>query len=388
LDKIKVLQVNKLYSPHIGGVETIVQDIAEGLNDRVDMKVLVCQIKGKASVENMNGVALYRAGSLGILFSMPLSFSFFSKLRKLSQDRDIIHFHMPFPLGDAAYFLSGFKGKIIVWWHSDIIRQKSLMRVYKPLMDKFLKRADCIIVATEGHINGSKYLAPYRSKCVIIPFGIDIRAITTVPRQISKQIPELVPGQNSSQITSGVNKVKKVLFIGRLIYYKGVDILLNAFSSVHGAQLYLAGDGPLRAQLEKQAKDLGIAKDVIFTGHVDNEQLKVLLNECDMLVLPSVANSEAFGLVQLEAMACSKPVINTSLPTGVPYVSIHEKTGLTVPPGDAVELGKAMQRLIDHDKERVQMGIHAKARVMECFSLEKMLDSLFDLYQNIVEDTP
>ena len=388
MDKIKVLQVNKLYSPHIGGVETIVQDIAEGLNDRVDMKVLVCQIKGKASVENMNGVALYRAGSLGILFSMPLSFSFFSKLRKLSQDRDIIHFHMPFPLGDAAYFLSGFKGKIIVWWHSDIIRQKSLMRVYKPLMDKFLKRADCIIVATEGHINGSKYLAPYRSKCVIIPFGIDIRAITTVPRQISKQIPELVPGQNSSQITSGVNKVKKVLFIGRLIYYKGVDILLNAFSSVHGAQLYLAGDGPLRAQLEKQAKDLGIAKDVIFTGHVDNEQLKVLLNECDMLVLPSVANSEAFGLVQLEAMACSKPVINTSLPTGVPYVSIHEKTGLTVPPGDAVELGKAMQRLIDHDKERVQMGIHAKARVMECFSLEKMLDSLFDLYQNIVEDTP
>ena len=175
-DKIKVLQINKLYAPHIGGVEKVVQDIAEGLKDKVDMKVLVCSNKGKAVVDSINGVEVTRAGSFGIYFSMPLSLSIFTKLRKLSSDRDVLHFHMPFPLGDAAYFLSGFKGKVVVWWHSDIVRQKALMKLYKPLMDRFLKRADRIIVATEGHINGSSYLEPYRDKCVIIPFGIDIEA--------------------------------------------------------------------------------------------------------------------------------------------------------------------------------------------------------------------
>lgn len=373
MDKIKVLQVNKLYAPHTGGVEKVVRDIAEGLRDRVDMKVLVCRDKGKTSVEFVNGVEVTRAGSLGILFSMPLSFSFFSHLRKLSKDRDIVHFHMPFPLGDAAFFLSGFKGKIVVWWHSDIVRQKALMKVYMPLMDKFLKRADCIIAATRGHIDSSRYLSPYRHKCMIIPYGIDVQTFAGASAQDHPQIP------------AGIDKVKKLLFIGRLIYYKGVDILLDAFSMVHGAQLYIAGDGPLKPQLEQQAIDLGIAGNVTFSGRVGDEQIKKLLNECDMLVLPSVANSEAFGLVQIEAMACSKPVINTSLPTGVPYVSLHEQTGLTVPPGDAKALSEAIQRLIDNDTERIQMGIRARERAEKHFSLSGMLDSVYRQYKRLLD---
>ncbi|MCE5287383.1 MAG: glycosyltransferase, partial [Pelosinus sp.] len=154
------------------------------------------------------------------------------------------------------------------------------------------------------------------------------------------------------------------------------------------AQLYIVGDGPLRAQLEEQARNLGIAENVVFTRNLDNYSIKILLNECDMLVLPSIANSEAFGLVQLEAMACSKPVINTSLPTGVPYVSLHEQTGLTVPPGDAIALGKAMQRLIDNDSERIQMGMRAKARIMGYFNLDSMLDKVFELYHNILKTGP
>jgi glycosyltransferase involved in cell wall biosynthesis len=373
LDKIKVLQVNKLYAPHIGGVEKVVQDIAEGLNDRVDMKVLVCQTKGKTAVEQINGVEVTRAGSLGIFFSMPLSFSFFFQLRKLSKDQDIVHFHMPFPLGDAAFFLSGFKGKVILWWHSDIIRQKTLMKVYKPVMQRFLQRADCIVVATEGHINGSKYLLPYRDKCVIIPFGINVQSLFSTAEKIS------------SQNSSGINRMKNILFIGRLIYYKGADVLLDAFSHVHGAKLRIAGDGPLRTQLEEKAKDLNINEHVEFMGHLEDSQIKKLLSECDMLVLPSVANSEAFGIVQLEAMAFSKPVINTSLPTGVPYVSINEQTGLTVPPGDAASLGIAIQRLIDNDDERIQMGIKARDRVMKNFKLNDMLDNIFKLYQNVLK---
>jgi rhamnosyl/mannosyltransferase len=372
VEKIKVLQINKLYAPHIGGVEKVVQDIAEGLKDKVDMKVLVCSNKGKAVVEYINGVEVNRAGSFGIYFSMPLSLSLFTKLRKLSSDRDILHFHMPFPLGDAAYFLSGFKGKVVVWWHSDIVRQKVMMKFYKPLMDRFLKRADRIIVATEGHINGSSYLEPYRDKCVIIPFGIDIRAFENKSRE---------QDGTSSMLTG---QAKKILFIGRLIYYKGVDVLLRAFSKVHGAHLYIVGEGPLKEQLKAQAIDSGIAESVHFLGHQSDEDIKILLNSCDLFVLPSVANSEAFGIVQIEAMACSKPVINTSLPTGVPYVSLHEQTGLTVPPGDADALAAAMQRLIDNDDERIQMGLKAKERAMQYFTMDKMLDNVYKLYQDML----
>lgn len=370
--KIKVLQVNKLYAPHIGGVEKVVQDIAEGLKDKVDMKLLVCSNRGRAVVDRINGVEVNRAGSFGIYFSMPLSLSLFTKLRKLSSDRDIVHFHMPFPLGDAAYFLSGFKGKVIVWWHSDIVRQKFLMKFYKPLMDRFLKRADRIIVATEGHINGSSYLEPYRDKCVIIPFGIDISSFENRNKK-----------QDSASITQK-SQAKKILFIGRLIYYKGVDVLLRAFSMVHGAQLYIAGDGPLKEHLKAQAIEAGIAENVHFMCHQSDEDIKDLLNDCDLFVLPSVANSEAFGIVQIEAMACSKPVINTSLPTGVPYVSLHEQTGLTVPPGDADSLAAAMQRLIDNDDERLQMGLNAKERAMQYFTMDKMLDSIYKLYHDIL----
>ena len=128
--KTKVLQVNKLYHPITGGIERVVQQIAEGLNDRTDMKVLVCQRKGKAVTEEVNGVWVRRSSSFGVLASLPISFSFLLELRKLSKDRDVIHFHMPFPLGDLACLLSGYKGKVVVWWHSDIVRQKKMMKLF------------------------------------------------------------------------------------------------------------------------------------------------------------------------------------------------------------------------------------------------------------------
>jgi len=368
---IRVLQVNKLYAPHIGGVEKVVQDIAEGLKDRVDMKVLVCSEKGKGYTDIVNGVEIIRASSLGIYFSMPVSFSFFPMLHKLSKDMDILHFHMPFPLGDVACLLSGYKGKVVVTWHSDIIRQQVFLNLYKPFMHKFLNRADKIIVATEGNLLGSEHLKPYKAKCEIIPFGYDIKSNNS---DLNSRILH-----NSSEA-----RQKKVLFIGRLIYYKGLDVLLEAFSKVNGAVLDIIGEGPLRRDLELKAYNLGLSGKVIFHGRQSDDKIQQFLNACDIFVLPSVERSEAFGLVQLEAMAHAKPVINTSLPTGVPYVSIHEETGLTVPPGDAEALAKAIQRLVDNDMERIQMGLNARERVQKYFSKDKMLDSIFNLYQKLL----
>lgn len=368
MEKLKVLQINKLYYPVTGGIERVVQQIAEGLNDKTDMKVLVCQEKGKSVEEVVNGVNVHRASSLGVLFSMPLSFSFFIKLRKLSKDRDVLQFHMPFPLGDLACLLSGYNGKVVVWWHSDIVRQKKLMRLYRPIMNRFLKRADIIIVASQGHIDGSDYLHEFRGKCVIIPFGVD-KAIEEKGAQYLKNI------------TPKHNKVVNFLFVGRLVYYKGCQVLLDAFKETEGAELTIIGEGELETSLKKQAKELGLEKKVHFLGNTSDEKLHKAFEECDVFVLPSVVKSEAFGLVQIEAMAYGKPVINTDLPSGVPYVSLDKITGLTVPPNDVQALADAMKWMIEHEEERNEMGSRARNRVIECYRMEDMLDSILKIYQ-------
>lgn len=369
MEKLKILQVNKLYHPTTGGIERVVQQIAEGLNEKTDMKVLVCQEKGSSIIEKVNGVEVHRASSLGVLFSVPLSLSFFWKLRKLSKDRDVIHFHMPFPIGDLAGLLSGFKGKIVVWWHSDVVKQKKLMILYKPIMETFLKRADIIIVATQGHIDGSSYLSKYRYKCVIIPFGVD--------KEIERK------GDNYlANRTISINHTPTFLFVGRLVYYKGCDILLEAFSKTNGANLTLIGSGELEENLKRRARELGIESKVFFKGSVDEETLSRAFEDCDVFVLPSVVKSEAFGLVQIEAMSYGKPVINTNLSSGVPYVSIDKVTGLTVPPSDIQAMAEAIQWMIDNKEERLLMGKRAKHRVKEYYQMDNMLNKLLDVYES------
>jgi rhamnosyl/mannosyltransferase len=275
---------------------------------------------------------------------------------------------MPFPLGDLACLLSGYKGKVVVWWHSDVVRQKTLMKFYRPIMERFLKRADVIIVATQGHIDGSDYLPKYKEKCVIIPFGVD---------SIIEQRADEYLQQNKV-----INReIVRFLFVGRLVYYKGCEILLDAFCKVKNAELIMIGSGEHEDGLKQLTKQYGLEEKVCFLGAVDDEQLSQEFGECDVFVLPSILKSEAFGLVQIEAMAYGKPVINTNLPSGVPYVSIDGLTGLTVEPCDIHSLAEAMQWMVDHKEERLQMGIAARIRVKECYNMEGMLYSVLNVYK-------
>lgn len=374
MKKIRVVQVNKLYAPVVGGIEKVVQDVAEGLvsKEDIDMQVLVCQNKGKTVKEKYNGVKLVRAGSFGTYFSMPVSFSFFRYFNKLSKNADIMHFHMPFPIGDLACLLSGYKGKVVLWWHSDIVRQRAVMPIYKPVMNYLLKRADCIITATEGHINSSKYLKHYKDKCTIIPYGID--------ESLFKR------GEDDENILDrhSMSDGKKVLFVGRLVYYKGVEVLINSFENIKNAELFIVGEGVLKESLLKKVEELGIADKIHFLGRLDDNKLKACLRDCDILAFPSVANSEAFGLVQLEAMIYHKPVINTNLPTGVPFVSIDNETGFTVEPYDPKGFAKALQKLIDDDALRLEFGENAYNRVKSKFTKENMLDKVYRKYKELM----
>ena len=374
-NKIKILEVNKAYFPHTGGIETLVKQYSEELGryDNIEIRTLVCRDGiGKTCADNITGVRLVRAGSFGTYFSCPVSVSFLKIFRKMSVNADVIHIHVPFPLADLALLLSGYTGKVVVSWHSDVVKQKKLLRLYKPLMKYLLNRADCILVATEGHIDGSEFLAEYRSKCRVLPYGISPENYISI-----KKIPFL-----TEKLTNPENI--KVFFTGRLVYYKGVDVLVNAFRKVgNNCELFIAGTGILENQLKEKVRKYGLNDRVHFLGFLPEEQLKQAFSDCDIFVLPSVERSEAFGIVQLEAMIYGKPVINTNLPSGVPYVSVHGITGITVQPYNSVQIAEAINILRKNKNLRERLGKNAQKRVLEYFNEKNIIQ---DLYKIITDE--
>lgn len=385
MSKLKVLQVNKYYYPWIGGIETIVRQISEGISRDTDVKVLVCKSpdipldeRKITNAEEINGVYVEKAGSLGEIAKVPLSYKFIYDFRKLAKDADIVHIHVPFPLGDLACLLSGYKGKVVIWWHSDVVRQKRAMLLYRPIMEALLKRADIIMVSADGVAKGSQYLGPYLDKCKTIHFGLDKHKynIATKFLERSKKL------EKSSCTKSNI----KFLFMGRLVYYKGCSILIDAMAKIKGdVHLTIIGSGPLREELQERCERLGISDKVCFAGRVKDEELAQYYEDADVFVLPSTERSEAFALVQLEAMAYGIPVINTNLKSGVPEVSLNGETGLTVEPEDVDGLARAMQWMIDNPAERLVMGKKARERLEREFTEEKMISEVLETYNNLID---
>lgn len=236
---LRILLVNKAYPPHIGGIETLVRRYALCLQAefRADVQVLVCQEKGKTVREVIEGIPVLRAGSMGTYFSCPLSLSFLWQFRKMAKQADVVMIHMPFPLADLACLFSGYRGRVILAWHSDVIKQKTLLRFYRPLLHWLLKRADGILTATQGHIDSSSFLPAVQEKCHVIPYGIDV-----ADYRAAKAYPILVKAAKQPDTV-------KLLFVGRLVYYKGVTVLLEAMQQVNGCELFLIGSGKLQDEL-------------------------------------------------------------------------------------------------------------------------------------------
>ena len=387
--KLKVLQLGKQYCPHIGGIEITMQQIAEGLQGQIESYVLASQERHAARTEIIHGVPVYFAGSLGIIASMPVSFDMIRYLKKHANEFDIIHLHMPFPLGDLACLLSGFKGKLVVYWHSDVVRQKKAMLLYRPLMNWTLKRADAIAIATQGNIDGSPYVKPYEQKC---PAGFPLDSAESGKRKA------ISTGRWSRLKKKSLKRQMKqpcgFFSLEDWCIIKACDVLIEALKKLKsctdqkefsGIHLQIVGEGILNRYTYRAAKEQ-LKENITFCGRVSDEELEKQIENCDVFVFPSVANSEAFGLVQLETMAYGKPVINTSLPTGVPWVSIHGETGLTVEPRNAEELAEAILWMKRHPKERREMGKRARERVKTHFTQDKMLADILNLYRELCEE--
>jgi len=285
--------------------------------------------------------------------------------------------HEPNPLALLSDWLGAQHGPLVVWFHSEVIRPQWKYRLlYRPFLRRVLRRASRIVVSSPNLAEHAAELRDFRDKCVVIPFGIDTARLQRTPAvaRIADGIAERFPGP-------------RILFVGRLVPYKGVDVLLRAMRDVNATAL-IVGDGPLRQRLQEQASAAGISSRVNFLGQLDDEDVIAHLHACDLFVLPSVTRAETFGVVQLEAMACGKPVVSTNLPTGVPWVNRHEHSGLVVPPGDDGALASALNRLLNDPALRQRMGDAARQRVADEFTAGRMTALTSSLYRDVFAGAP
>jgi rhamnosyl/mannosyltransferase len=223
-------------------------------------------------------------------------------------------------------------------------------------------------------IEGSEVLAPFAEKCRVVPFAVETERFEPTPGTLAR-----------AQELRAAHARPVVLFVGRLIYYKGAGVLMRAMADVD-ADLVMIGNGPLEGELRSLAASLGIADRVTFLAPLDDAELAAWYRAAAVLCLPSVARSEAYGLVQLEAHASGTPVVSTNLPTGVPWVNRDGETGLVVPPGDAPALAQALRTLLADDVLRARMGAHARERALTTFGVSTMVDGTLAVYDEVLEE--
>ena len=363
---MNVLQVGKFYDPYRGGMETVLKNLCEGIHSSVGLHLLVANTSSH-TVHERQTFPITRVGSYGTLYSSSLTPSFAAWLRKLPGD--IVHLHMPNPVAEMSYLMFDRGRPLVAHFHSDIVRQKSLLRAYTPLLEAFYARASCIIVPTPNHINASPFVSRFRNKCRLVPYGISLEKFNLTETMAKK----------AEALRNGCSII---LFIGRMVYYKGLEYLIQAMSDLP-AQLWIIGVGPLEASLKQQTAQLRLEDKVKFLGNVPEEDLPAYYHACDIFALPSVANSEMFGMVQLEAAACRKPVVSTTLPTGVSWVNQHGVTGLLVPPSDAPALAAALKKLLGSSALRQEMGEAGRSRVEAEFTSARMAAGVLEVYRTL-----
>lgn len=364
---MRILELGKFYPPVRGGIETLLQSFSEGfVRKGAEVQCVVANTSAQTIREEISRVQVTRCASYGSVFSTSLAPSFVPTARKIHAD--IWHAHFPNPLADLSILRAPVNGRIVITYHSDIIRQAGLMRIYGRVVQRVLQRADRIVVATPRNLEFSPWLQPHRAKVRVIPFGIDIAQLTE-PRALPKNI--------SSPIGRPI-----LLTVGRLVSYKGHRYLIEAMKNLN-ATLWIVGGGPLESELRAQVAASSLTGRVQFLGDVSDDVLPGLYQACDVFVLPSVTPNEAFGLVQLEAMACGKPVISCDLKSGVPWVNQHERTGLIVPPANSTALEAAIHRLETQPDVAKSFGEAGRARVTAEFSEQQMIDEYFHLFEEL-----
>lgn len=372
---IRVLQIGKFYPPHFGGMECFLFDMNEELNKIGVRSDVLCANKNKTTViERMRKYKVIRMGVLGNVAATSLSPLTVSMQNRLKADYDIIHMHHPNPMANLALFLTRPTAKLIVHWHSDIIKQKNVLKLYHPLLLWMLNRADKIIATSERYIGGSKYLSRFDKKIEIIPLGINPSRLQEIDGKVVDILKEKANG-------------KKIVFsLGRLSSYKGFEYLIQSARFLSDdIIIMIGGEGDLKPSLTQLIKKTNMSEKVFLVGEIPERELPAYYCASDLFVLPSIGRNEAFGLVQIEAMHFGKPVVSTDIPfSGVSWVNKDNETGLIVKPKCARALANAITVILnDKDKYRI-FSENAKKRAANNFHISEISKKVARVYSDVL----
>jgi glycosyltransferase involved in cell wall biosynthesis len=365
---MRILMLTQTFFPSVGGgirYKSAIVDHFRSRGHTVD--VLAISTDSELKLEQEAGGMIVRAPQLVRVDSTQVAPGYLWLFRHLAPKYDILHFNFPSPMTELALLASSRRvhARKVVTYHADIVSAKRFSGAYNRFVTApFLDRMDAILVSSPKIADSSPHLEKHLGKTHVIPFGID--------PALFRRPPGLVAQTSDGELS--------LLFVGRLARYKGIDVLLRALARAPG-RLTIVGEGPLRPGLEEQARSLGLAERVTFTGFITDAELLEKYHAADVLVLPSTDAGEAFGYVLLEAMICETALISTELGTGTSFVNAHGETGLVVPPSDDDALCNAINELA-RERERLQrFKAAARRRVLERFTLERMLAETERVYE-------
>lgn len=363
---MKVLHLGKYYPPEPGGIEYVLKHLLEATSRRFENRAVVAAKSGPHREERGPGYAVFRRREIGTLFLTPIVPGLPLFLHGLRREHafDVIVLHAPNPMTLLALFASSLlrplRERLVVFYHADILLSSPLHRLayalFRPVEEALFRRADLFIATSPNMAAFSPVLRRYAGKVRVVPLMVPDGWGAPTPDEEAE----------AGRIRSRFGGRPIVLFVGRLIPYKGLDTLVAAAPRVRDAVFLVVGDGPLEASLRRQAEARGVADRVVFEGRAAS--LKPYYLACDVLVLPSNSPLEAFGLVQLEAMAFGKPAVTSDLPTGVTWANLEGITGLTFPVGDCDRLAEALGRILSDGALRERLGLRAKERVEKEFT--------------------
>jgi rhamnosyl/mannosyltransferase len=362
----------------MGGIETFLYDLNEELYNTghsIQSDILSFNNTNKTETDSTRPYLIQRSAEMFKFKKVPISINYLGWLRKHQNNYDIIHLHFPNPWADLTLILSGFKGKVVVHWHSDIVKSKLLKSIYDPLMRWMLKRSDLIIATSPNYAAESDTLPDYKEKLKVVPLGLNPDRIKTINSDTLAKLQKQYKG-------------KKVVFsLGRQIPYKGFDYLIKAAQHLpDDYKVLIGGRGELYEEHKELIESHQLSDKVEMIGFIKSEDLSSYYNLCDVYVMSSVFKSEAFGVVQLEAMYFKKPIVSTKIPcSGVSWVNQHEETGLIVPPKDEKALATAIKSIIEDGKYDTYSQNCTK-RLNTHFSSVKTANEIYHLYKGLLNE--
>ena len=375
---LRIVHFGKYYLPETGGIESVTASLARGAA-QAGHQVTVVSFKRTPAIDDevIDGVRVVRAPITRLIASQPLGMKYVRLCLREARYADVIHLHAPNMLGALCCLMVGTRPRLLVHWHSDVIDKGWLGQTFKPLETALLRRADCIVATSGAYAEASPTLQRFRHKVAVVPIGVPHARPPVSAGDGGCEIP--------ADLQAMVTGKKLVLAVGRLVPYKGFDVLVEAARNLRDdAVVVIVGDGPLRQSLQAEIDEGGLSQRIRLAGRLSDAALHALFARASVHCLPSVHRAEAFGVVLLEAMSYGLPIVATNIPgSGVPWVNQHGLTGLNVPVGDPKALAQACNGILDSDQEHARLAEGARCRFLAEFTEDRSVSRMLATYQQL-----